>query len=89
MTTFYFGTEMTIEDLLEALNPNNTHKHRCMKCTCVWEHSRKDLIEKDVFEKGHMCPVCGAEQYDIYYGPEQCRTQEQIQHDRLCWEKPW
>lgn len=35
-----------------------THRHKCPKCSTVWEHESK-LLPDVLFRPAHTCPKCG------------------------------
>lgn len=53
-----------------------THKHRCPKCQCIWEHPN-DLGEREDagkdckdYDQNHLCPKCGTDQRYKYHGED-------------------
>jgi len=71
---------MTIAELFQSMGllDDDLHKHKCGSCQCVWEHSRAKLEAGGELEKGHECPGCGREQYNMYFGPDRCHTVEEV-----------
>jgi len=51
---------------LGAFRPRWTHKHRCARCTCIWEHDPKRELRTDA----HNCPKCGTKRKLVYYGTD-------------------
>lgn len=58
---------LTIGALFYAglFQPLHTHRHRCRKCKCVWEHNPMNRLSTDA----HKCPECGTERRLIYSYP--------------------
>ena len=42
-----------------SFDPDGTHKHKCPKCSHVWEHSNSMAGNEDA----HKCPRCSAPQW--------------------------
>ena len=44
------------------------HKHKCPDCGLVWEHPNDGAPTKKVYDEAHLCPGCGTDQREKYYG---------------------
>ena len=46
------------------------HKHKCPECGLVWEHPNDGAPTKKVYDEAHLCPGCGTDQREKYFGPQ-------------------
>lgn len=51
-------------------NKFTEHRHKCKnkQCGVIWQHNPNDCTTDHQFAQSHLCPSCGTDQRQIFYG---------------------